>query len=168
MTTPPITPTALAYYIVCRRKTWLFANNIQMEQSSDTVYEGKMISETTYPDRARKYTELDLGHAKIDFYDANNKVVHEVKKSNKMEHAHTWQVKYYLYLLRQEGIEGATGLLEYPKLKKTETITLEEDDMQKIETMLQEIRQLIQQETCPPVIDKPVCKRCSYYDFCYG
>jgi len=30
------------------------------------------------------------------------------------------------------------------------------------------IKQLVAQESCPPVIKKPFCKNCSYYDFCYS
>src|SRR5690606_32181057 len=34
---------------------------------------------------------------KIDFFDTKNKVVHETKRSNKVEQAHIWQVKFYLW-----------------------------------------------------------------------
>ncbi len=75
-----ITPTHVNYYHICRRKLWLFANGINMEHSSELVAEGKFIGETSYPQRAEKYTELEIEGAKIDFYDAKNKVVHEVEK----------------------------------------------------------------------------------------
>ena len=63
-----------------------------MEHTSDTVAEGKLIGETSYPQRAEKYTEIEIGGSKIDFYDAKNKVIHEVKKSDSIEAAHEWQV----------------------------------------------------------------------------
>lgn len=63
-----------------------------MEHTSEIVAEGKLIADTTYLDRARKYTELAIDGIKIDFYDVKNKVVHEVKKSDKVEHAHIAQV----------------------------------------------------------------------------
>lgn len=163
-----LTPTHLNYYLICHRKCWLFAHGIQMEQTSDKVYEGKLTGETSYGRRAKKYTELDLGNAKIDFYDAGNKVVHEVKQSNKMEHAHEWQVKYYLYLLEKAGIEGATGLLEYPKLRETKEVLLEPEDRGFLQKTLGEIQELIKQGQAPPTIDKPFCKKCSYHDFCYA
>jgi len=37
-----------------------------------------------------------------------------IKRSNKIERAHEWQVKYYIYVLEQTGIEGVSGILEYP------------------------------------------------------
>lgn len=88
-----------------------------MEHTSDIVAEGKLISETTYLDRTRKYTELAIEGVKIDFYDAKNKVIHEVKKSDKVEHVHIAQVKYYMYVLQKHGIDGVTALLEYPKMR---------------------------------------------------
>jgi len=112
-----ITPTHINYYHLCRRKLWLFANGINMEHTSDTVYEGKIIHDSSYPQRATKYTEIDLGVAVIDYYDAERKVIYEIKKSDKVEHAHIAQVKYYIYLLQQRGITGVTALLEYPKLR---------------------------------------------------
>lgn len=151
-----VTPTLLNYYLLCHRKVWLHAHGIRMEQTSEVVYEGKLISETTYPQRAQKYTELDLGIAKIDFYDPKNKVVHEVKKSNKMEHAHEWQVKYYLYLMEQIGIEGASGLLEYPKMRETKEVLLSEADRDYLQEALPKIRALIDREECPPRLEKKI------------
>ena len=155
--------------MLCQRKTWLHAHGIRMEQTSDTVYEGKLISETTYPQRAAKYTELDLGMAKIDFYDAANNVVHEVKKSNKVEHAHEWQVKYYLYLLEKAGMEGATGLLEYPKLRKTTKVMLSGEDRNYLIETITKITQLIAEDKCPERLEKKsFCRKCSYFDFCWS
>lgn len=164
-----VTATLINLYHVCKRETWLHANGIRMEQTSDVVYEGKLIGETSYSRRAAKYTELDLGVAKIDFYDPRERVVHEVKKSNKMEHAHEWQVKYYLYLMEQAGIEGATGLLEYPKLRETQEVLLTQADRSYLEDILPEIKDLIGQEQCPPRLDKKsICRSCSYFDFCWS
>ena len=78
-----LTATHINYYHVCHRKLWLFANGIRMEHTSDVVAEGKLFGETTYPERAEKYTEIEMDGIKIDFYDAKNKVVHDVKKAIK-------------------------------------------------------------------------------------
>ncbi len=162
-----ITATHINYYHICHRKLWLFANGINMEHTSDIVTEGKLIGEHTYTDRAAKYTEVQLEGIKIDYYDARNKVVHEIKKSDKMEAAHEAQVKYYLYKLKQYGIEGATGILEYPTLRLTSQIVLTDEDVVQIQRWEADIISIISQEEMPGVIDKPVCKKCSYYEFCY-
>ena len=162
-----ITGTHFNYYQVCKRKLWLFANGLNMEHTSDLVYDGKLIQETTYPQRSERYEELEMGGIKIDFYDARNRVIHEIKRSNKIERAHEWQVKYYIYVLEQTGIEGVSGILEYPTLRHTARVTLSDNDRAKIQNMEREIEQIVESETCPPVINARICKSCSYYEFCY-
>ncbi|UII25136.1 CRISPR-associated protein Cas4 [Fulvivirga maritima] len=162
-----ITATHINYYHICHRKLWLFSRGIQMEHTSEVVEEAKLIHESSYPQRSSKYTELDLGVAKIDFYDEKNKVVHEIKKSRKMETAHQWQVKYYLLLLRRAGVPEATAILEYPTLKKTMEVFLSDDDAHYLEEVEQEIEQITRQEKVPEKINKSFCKKCSYYDLCW-
>jgi CRISPR-associated exonuclease Cas4 len=103
----------------------------------------------------------------VDFYDRKNKVIHEIKKSGKIEQAHIWQLKYYIYLFDKEGITDVTGLLEYPALRQTTQVVIEDGDFQKIETILSDIELLIHKEECPPVITSKICRSCSYFDFCY-
>lgn len=163
-----ITGTHFNYYQVCKRKLWLFANGINFEHTSDLVFEGKLIHEDSYPQRSEKYEEIELDGIKVDYYDAKSKVVHEIKKSNKVEKAHEWQVKYYLYVFEQNGIEGVTGLLEYPVLRKTQPVILSVFDRGKIEMMKKDIEKIISDENCPPLIQKSLCRNCSYFEFCYS
>lgn len=162
-----ITGTHFNYYQVCKRKLWLFANGLNMEHTSDLVYDGKLIQETSYPQRSERYEELEMGGIKIDFYDARNKIIHEIKRSDKVEIAHEWQVKYYIYVLEKTGVEGVSGILEYPTLRHTARVMLSDDDRVKIEEMEKDIEKIVQSETCPPVINAKLCKSCSYYEFCY-
>ena len=163
-----ITGTHINYYFICHRKLWLFANGINMEHTSDVVTEGRLVHETSYPQRAEKYEEVNIGGSVIDFYDPKEKVIHETKKSNKVEEAHIAQVKYYLYLLEQNGVEGASALLEYPQLRETREVELSDDDRKNIPQWLKEIRNITQREQIPDRIKKSFCKNCSYYDFCWS
>lgn len=171
-----ITATHISYYIICKRKLWFFASGIAMEQTSDLVYEGKWISETTYPQRSEQYTEIELKvlcqdiclAAKIDFYDARNRLVHEVKKSDKLEEAHIAQVQFYLYVLEQNGVESPKGILEYPKLRQTLPIpALSAETRGKIERWLVEIANILKSSHSPEAIRKSYCKTCSFFDFCF-
>lgn len=163
-----ITGTHINYYQVCKRKLWLFSNGIQMEHTSELVAEGRLIHEFSYPQRAEKYTEIELDGVKIDYYDAGNKVVHEVKKSNKVEDAHIWQVKYYLYVLQKNGIDGATAILEYPRLRQRREVTLASEDITRLSAMEADIREIVQNDPCPPRVAKKICRNCSYHDFCWA
>ena len=162
-----ITATFINLYHVCHRELWLHANGIRMEHTSDTVAEGKLIGESSYPERAEKYTEIEVDGIKIDYYDARNKVIHEVKKSDKVEQAHIAQVKYYISKLEQQGLTGVTGLIEYPKMRRREVVELTDDDRLQIPLWEADIRRIISAENCPPLLHKPICKQCSYFEFCY-
>lgn len=162
-----VTGTLVSYYHFCKRRMWLFANGINMEHTSETVADGKLLHETSYPQRAEKYSEIAIGGSKIDFYDAKNKMIHEIKKSDSFEEAHEWQVKYYIWLLEQNGVEGVKGIIEYPKLRETKQVTLSVDDKMYLAEVVQQIELLVKSETCPPRIEKKFCKSCSYFDFCW-
>ncbi len=162
-----ITGTHFNYYLICLRKLWLFANGVNMEQTSDAVYQGKLIHENSYKQRSERFKEIAIEGIKIDYFDSKNNVVHEIKKSDKKEESHILQVKYYLYVLEQNGI-NATGLLEYPKLRKTQELLLTEPDREFIKEAKKEIEKIINNETCPGRIQKSKCKNCSYFDFCYS
>ena len=70
-----VTGTHFNYYQLCHRKLWLFANGINMEQESDLVYEGKLVHESSYPQRTSKYEEVEIDGIKVDYYDAKNILV---------------------------------------------------------------------------------------------
>ena len=163
-----ITGTQFNYYFICHRKLWLFSNGIQMEHTSELMYEGKLIHEYLYPQRSEKFQEIEIGGIKIDYYDPKNRIIHEVKKSDKIETAHEWQLKYYIYVLEQLDVEGVKGVLEYPALRKTDTIFLSNRDREEIVLITDKITGIVTDETCPDKLTMARCKNCSYFDFCWS
>lgn len=171
-----INATLINYYHLCHRKMWLHANGITMEHTSDLVYEGKLIGEESYPQRAEKNQELEISvelengvmaSAKIDFFDAKNGVVHETKKSAAKEKAHVAQVKFYLYLLRKNGVKADYGIIEYPKIRQTERVELLDEDSVEVDKWVADVVRIIGQAVCPPKLPVSKCKSCSYFDFCW-
>lgn len=171
-----ITATLINLYNVCPRECWLHANGINMEHTSDIVYDGKLLHETSYPQRTERYEEILISaeyngialFGQIDYFDGRNNMVHEVKRSNKVEKAHSRQVKFYLWLLELNGVSGITGLLEYPKLRMTDEVLLNDEDREELKKSITEITSLIVGDSCPPVINAKICRSCSYFDFCYS
>lgn len=159
-----MTGTQIAYYFLCERKLWLFTHKIDMEHNSDVVAMGKFISDSSYQ---RKKHEIQIDNIVLDNYDTKTKTIHEVKKSNKMEETHIWQVKYYISVLKEKGIEGVKGKIDYPKLRKTVDVELSEKDIEKLKEIRISINEILEKEIPPLVINKPYCKKCSYYDLCY-
>jgi CRISPR-associated exonuclease Cas4 len=163
MDSPIITGTQIAYYNICHRKLWLFSKNISMEHTSEFVEIGKMLHEYSY---SRKKKEINLEGIKIDFIDTTNGIIHEIKKSKKLDESHHWQIKYYLFYFKKLGI-NVKGMIDYPKLKRREYINLTNEDEEKLKVMLEKIKIIINNNQIPGLIKKPYCKKCSYYDFCY-
>ena len=161
-----ITGTEVAYYIVCKRKLWLFSHGIELEMFSDFVEIGKIISETYF--KREKFKEIEMESFKIDFIKIGSEIiVNEVKKSKKLEEAHIWQTKFYIYQLQKLGLDCKRGIIHYPKLLKKIDVELIEADKIKIEEALKEIENIEKLEKPPDVINKPYCKNCAYYQFCY-
>ena len=121
---PTITATQINYYFVCHRELWLFSHQINMEQNSELVALGKLLHEESYK---REKKEIQIGPIKIDFIGKDG-VIHEIKKTPSVEEAHIWQVKYYIWYLKNLGIDNLRGEIDYPKLKKKTEIKLTVED----------------------------------------
>ncbi|NKF06726.1 CRISPR-associated protein Cas4 [Clostridium gasigenes] len=160
----PISGMMIYYYIVCKRKLWYFYNQIQMEADNENVKIGKVLDETAYG-REEKHINID-DVISID-YIKNRGVLHEVKKSRKIEEAGIMQIKYYLYYLKQRGVEGITGKVDYPLLKQSVDIELTAEDEKYIETVLIDLKELVNKPLPPLLERKSICKSCAYFELCY-
>ncbi|MCI8345881.1 MAG: CRISPR-associated protein Cas4 [Clostridia bacterium] len=152
------------YYFICQRKLWYFANEINMEQNSELVSIGKTIDETSYK-REKKSILID-NTINIDFI-KDGAVLHEVKKTKAIEEAGIWQLKYYMYYLKQKGVETLEAKIDYPLLRQTKEIVLEKEDVEIIENVIKNIQEIVTKENPPEVLNEKICKKCSYYDLCY-
>ncbi|EAC3173954.1 CRISPR-associated protein Cas4 [Listeria monocytogenes] len=159
-----ISGTHVYYYFVCKRKLWCFSKEIRMEHLDENVQLGKLLDESSY-NREKGQVMIDET-VNIDFI-KDWKVLHEVKKSKAIEEAGIWQLKYYMYFLKQKGIIIEKGDVDYPKLRQRETIFLTTEDERKIEKILVDIEITTSCLKPPTIIDKPLCKKCAYYEYCY-
>lgn len=159
-----ITGVMVYYYFVCKKKLWYFYNEIQMEYTNDNVYIGKILDEESYK-RDEKHINID-NVINIDFI-RSKKILHEIKKSKKIEEANIIQVKYYLYYLHKKGITDIKGKIDYPLLKQSIDVNLEETDFEYIESILKEIKNIVNLEYPPKEKGMKICKNCAYYDLCF-
>ena len=102
----------------------------------------------------------------IDFLQ-NWRIVHEVKKSKSVEIASIWQLKYYMWILENKGVEIEKGILDFPKIKKREVVYLEDQDRKEIKNTLKQIEKIIDMSQPPELIRKSICSKCAYYEFCF-
>lgn len=159
-----ITGVMIYYYEVCKRKLWYFYNEIQMEQGNENVLIGKTIDEETYK-RDKKHINID-NIINIDFIRSKG-VLHEVKKSKKIEGASILQVKYYLYFLQKRGVYNIKGKIDYPLLKQSIDVELSDEDINDINEILINIKNIVKDSKPPSLDKKRICQSCAYYDLCF-
>lgn len=159
-----ITGVMIYYYFICHRKLWYFCNEINMEQNSELVSIGKILDETTY-NRENKSILID-DTINIDFI-KNGAVLHEVKKTKSIEDAGIWQLKYYMFYLEQRGVKNISAKIDYPLIRESKEIYLEEEDRDILRNIEKNIEEIIKEDKPPKVINDKMCKKCAYFDLCY-
>lgn len=159
-----ITGVMVYYYFACKRKLWYFCHQINMEDGNENVQLGKLLDENSYR-RDDKHIQID-GVINIDFIH-DSKELHEIKKSRAVEEAGIWQLKYYLYYLEKRGVEGMTGKIDYPLLKRTMEIKLNDEDRMVIEDVIADIEEIKKQKHILELEEKKICRKCAYYDLCF-
>ncbi len=158
----------VAYYHVCKRKLWLFSKGLAYEKESEDVAIGRLLDELSYA-RQRKEDGVALERIKVDFITLDDGVViNEVKKSKSLEEAHVLQVKYYMWAFKKKGIKVLYALIRYPRLRRVQKVYLSPEDEREIERILEGISQTLSDPVPPEPINAKYCKRCAYYEFCYG
>lgn len=154
----------ISYYLLCKRKLWLYKKGIRMEDESDRVLQGSVLHEDAYPQLDYKEILIDNSF-KLDALDGD--YVREIKLTSKMMGSDKMQILFYLYQLSKRGVIKK-GLLSYTKEKKTVEVILTKENEQKIKKTIAEVYQVIDKPFPPAVKKLPYCKSCSYFEFCYA
>jgi CRISPR-associated exonuclease Cas4 len=160
-----VTGVMFNYHLVCHTKLWYFAHNIQMEQESDIVALGRLTHEEHYT-RDTSKEEFTFAGIKLDRITPDG-YVHEIKKSDIAQSAHTWQLKYYLWVLKENGFGRINGVLEFPKQRKRVEVSLSVEDEKQIIQKIECIQQIISKSKPPAAKKIPFCRRCSYRELCW-
>lgn len=154
-------------YIICPRQAWMCVHGISGDKDNDFLREGLYIHEQAYQKNHEK--EKAFGENVIDT--VQNKegklIVGEVKKSSKCIESARVQLLYYLYSLKQQGID-AEGVLQFPEEKKVEKVILDEAGIRKVEQILLECEAVVSQERPPQPRWTGCCMKCSYCECCYA
>ena len=158
--------TLINYYFHCKRQCYLHGNRLNLEDNSESVKIGKAIHEEK--SEKGKNTEMTIDNIKLDKLTSEYLV--EVKKSDADITAATWQLMYYLKVLKNKGIERK-GKLEFIEKnkgdKKIIIVELDEENEIKLDNYVKEIEELIISDKIPETLNKGKCKKCAYYEYCY-
>ena len=157
--------TLMNYYFHCKRQCYLFGNRLNLEDNSEEVKIGKAIHEER---SNQNNTELAIENIRLDKLTAE--YLTEIKKSDADVEASRWQLIYYLKVLKEKGVIRK-GKLEFveknKKNKKTMIVELNEQLEEELEKNIEKIENLLSENTVPPASNKPGCKKCAYYEYCY-
>lgn len=161
-----INGTLVNYYLHCKRQCWLHGNRVNLEDNSQEVKIGKVIHEIKAEQSSQ--TELAIENIKIDKITKDYLV--EIKKSDADVDAVTWQVLYYLKVLRNKGVERK-GKIEFVEKNKTQNKIVYVEYTEEAEKILEEIEKnieaLIEGELPIKKNKIGICKKCAYYEYCY-
>ncbi len=161
-----ITGTHIWYYFICQREVWLLSRHIEPDQMHESIQLGRINDQTSYP-RKKKYLYFEGGV--VDLYREENgqMVISEVKKSSRFEESAKMQLLFYLWKLKQNGID-ASGELRIPKEKKVIPVQLDAEAEACLAQTCRAIETIVQQELPPPLMKCRFCRGCAYLEFCWS
>ena len=158
--------TLVNYYLHCKRQCWLHGNRVNLEDNSEVVKTGKAIHEIKAEQSVQ--TELAIENIKIDKITKDYLV--EIKKSDADVDAVTWQVLYYLKVLKSKGIKRK-GKIEFIEKNKTQNKVIYLEYTDEAEKLLDEIEENIEKLLKGSLPEEKakigICKKCAYYEYCY-
>ncbi len=192
------TGSQINYYFICKRKLWLFSHNIELEPESDLVKLGALLHQNSYK-RKMKEVQVDrikidfienkrtrsedqstgpLSAAdsseiqpteKHNAFASSDLVIHEVKRSKKMQEAHLYQLLYYMYYLKKNyAVNVLKGVLHYPLLNQNVEVLLTEERVKQMEEAMLGVAQVNAMQRPPEATWKGYCRSCAYADLCWG
>lgn len=161
-----INGTQINYYFICKTKLWLFSHNIQLEHESENVKLGKLLHEDSFK-REKDYLIDNL--INVDFIKISDSIeIHEVKKTEKMDNSHEFQLLYYMFYLKNEkDIDNIRGFLDYPKNRKKKEVFLTKEKEDELVKIIEDIDNIIKNNLPKPKKSK-ICRKCAYFEFCFS
>ena len=162
----PVNGTLIWYYTVCHRQVWLMARHLTPDEQDDNVVLGRFIHENTYQ---RDKHEILIGNIKIDLVRGakGSALVGEIKKSSRSEASARLQLKYYLYVLKQYGVD-IKGMLFFPEEIRNEEIVLDEEGIREVENAIAGVKRIVSMPAPDPPVKTRRCNHCAYAEFCWA
>ena len=160
------TGTEIAYLHICQRKLWLFHHGIRLESENTNVQIGKFIQQTTFT-RHEKRKEIALGNmGVVDWAELDKGIIHEIKKGKAPANAEDAQVRYYMWWMHRHGIDIHTGVIHYPKQKRTRSISWSSEMENMVAEDLKKAAEVVSATMPPKFEPMNICGNCAYQEFC--
>lgn len=143
------------------------AHEMEPEREDARLEWGRFLGEMSYPRVGRK--EISLPGIRLDLVEREGSrlVVGEVKSSSRFLDASRMQVLFYLWRLREMGVE-AEGELRFPGERRRLQVKLDEDGERSLQEVIARIRAIVERPLPPPAKRISYCRACAYRDFCWS
>jgi CRISPR-associated exonuclease Cas4 len=153
-----ITGTLIKNYLHCKRQAWLYYYGINFKNELTKIGRLKHLEAGS--------EELVFDEIKIDKIKKNEVI--EFKKTFSNIEGTKMQLLYYLYKLKQNGIEK-TGRLKDLTYGDEHILELNDENLNKIESLIKEMEEFIENTKLIPdrKYKRKECKGCSFSDYCW-
>lgn len=158
-----ITGLMVQYYHVCKRELWFMSRGVDIDRETTNIQRGTHVDKTSYQESRSSF--LIDNRIQLDVLDSGD--VMEVKVSSTLEEPARMQLLFYLWYLQEiHGVEK-DGVLAYPTERKRESITLDDQAIEQVESTIAGILNVVNQDQPPELSKKPYCDSCLYQDLCW-
>jgi CRISPR-associated exonuclease Cas4 len=162
-----ITGTLIWYAMICEREVWRMAHEMEPEREDARLEWGRFLGERVYS-RSHK-REISLSGMKLDLVENEGPqlVVAEVKSSSRFKDAARMQLLFYLWNLRNLGVE-AVGELRFPEERRRERVALDAESEKRLQEIMGRVEAILQRPLPPPPKRTHFCRVCAYREFCWS
>ena len=142
------------------------AHELNPNQEDSFLEIGRLLGQDAYK---REKKEITVGNMKIDLIKRDNgdTIIGEIKKSSRFENSARMQLAFYLYRLKQRGIE-TKGELLIPKEKKRIPVELTQEIECKLKEAFSNIKEILKHPGPPCPVKIKYCRNCAYSEFCWA
>ncbi len=161
-----INGTLIASYYACKRELWYMAHQITPDQDNPFLELGRLVEEESYRGEGKKFL---IGDILIDIVksEEGNLIIGEIKKSTRSKRSGIMQLYFYLWCLKENGVE-AKGEVLFPREKRKIPLMLNRAIEEELKRAMHEIERIIAQEIPPQRERIPLCTHCAFRDFCFA
>lgn len=152
-----ITGTLIKNFFHCKRQAWLYYYGINFYSELTRIGKLKHLEEGS--------EEIVLDNIKVDKIQ-DDKVIEFKKTSSNLE-GNKMQLLFYMWKLKQKGIQKK-GLLKDLTYKKEYEVELNEENENKLKEVFKNIQRTIEGEMPERLPKKKLCRGCSFFDYCWS
>lgn len=161
---PLITGTIIHYYVTCKREAWLYSRRIHADQWDENILMGKALAQI----KEETLQQFPFSQLKFDKIgkQRGHYLITEYKKTLKNPEGAKMQLLFYMWQLKTAlKLKAING--KVISGKKVLFVEGSEENMQRMEALVEEVTRFLETPKPPPVKKIAYCGKCGYRDYCF-